>query len=284
MSHARDTMPPLAHLYSHPAAAAVLNEAMALLGDGIAATAIESAALGAAMPSGVLAIIDAMSLEVIDHQLHESMHAHEPKQAHGHADHAGHDHEHGHEHHSKHDHDHSHDHAHEHSQSHDHNHDHAAAHDHAHAHTKHAHPGKPASSQLTESAVYVLEKMAHGYSRMGKAAGAGFYDYNDTPPQLWSGLKTFERRNRGIPAQDITDRLTHAAMLAALTVDDSTDGELIAANFGPTIAASAVQALDLLPTADRHRFIDRCRELAARYGARFEPSTAALTRLNRTQP
>jgi len=294
MSDARDSLPPLARLYSHPAAAAVLNEAMALLGDGIAASAIESAALDAAMPAGVLAIIDAVSLEVIDHQLHESMHDHDHKHDHQHAHGHEHDHGHGHDHapahHSKHEHDHDHEHRHdhtvEHSQSHDHGHDHAAAHDHSHdhAHARHGHSDKPASSPLTESAIYVLEKMAHGYSRLGKTAGAGFYDYNDTPPQLWSGLKTFERRNRGIPAQDITDRLTHAAMLAALTVDDSTDGELIAANFGPTIAASAVQALDLLPAADRHRFIDRCRELAARYGARFEPSTAALTRLNRTQP
>ena len=126
--------------------------------------------------------------------------------------------------------------------------------------------------------------MAHGYSRLGRAAGAGFYDYNETPPQLWSGLKTFERRNRGIPGADITDRLTHAAMLAALTIDHSTDSELMAASFGPGIASSSAQVLEMLPEADRHRFIDRCRELASRYGPRFEPSPAALTRLNRTKP
>ena len=126
--------------------------------------------------------------------------------------------------------------------------------------------------------------MAHGYSRLGRAAGAGFYDYTETPPQLWSGLKTFERRNRGIPAADITDRLTHAAMLAALTIDDSADSAFIAANLGPKIAASPAQVLDMLPETDRLRFIDRCRELASRYGPRFEPSPAALTRLNRTQP
>lgn len=139
-------------------------------------------------------------------------------------------------------------------------------------------------SRLTESAVYVLEKMAHGFSRMGKAAGAGFYDYNETPPQLWSGLKTFERRNRGIPAQDITDRLTHAAMLAALSTDDSADSKLMAANFGPNIATTSAQVLEMLPAPDRHRFIDRCRVLASIYGPRFEPSPATLTRLNRTQP
>ena len=126
--------------------------------------------------------------------------------------------------------------------------------------------------------------MAHGYSRLGRAAGAGFYDYNETPPQLWSGLKTFERRNRGIPEADITDRLTHAAMLAALTIDDSADSELMAASFGPNIASSSAHVLEMLPEADRHRFIDRCRELSTRYGPRFEPSPAALTRLNRTKP
>lgn len=294
MSNAHLSSPHLARLYSQPAAAAVLNEAMAMLGDGIAAAAIESGALDAAMPSGVLAIIDAVSLEVIDHRLHESLHALAHPQAHEHSDHSAHQHEHDHEdghkhgHQSQHGDDHRHAHAHDHD--HDHGHDHDAAHhdkhdhSHDHAHAKAAHSDKPASSRLTESAVYVLEKMAHGYSRLGRAAGAGFYDYNETPPQLWSGLKTFERRNRGIPGADITDRLTHAAMLAALTIDHSADSELMAASFGPGIATSSAQVLEMLPEADRHRFIDRCRELASRYGPRFEPAPAALTRLNRTKP
>ena len=287
MSNAHHALPQLAGLYSQPAAAAVLNEAMAMLGDGIAASAIESGALDAAMPAGVLAIIDAVSLEVIDHQLHADLHAHAHPQTH--------DHGHGHAHDHDHDHDHAHGHGHDHEAAHHHadhdKHDHPTAgqHDHSHDHS-HAEPAEPAhsdkhdASRLTESAVYVLEKMAHGYSRLGRAAGAGFYDYTETPPQLWSGLKTFERRNRGIPAADITDRLTHAAMLAALTIDDSADSAFIAANLGPKIAASPAQVLDMLPETDRLRFIDRCRELASRYGPRFEPSPAALTRLNRTQP
>jgi hypothetical protein len=241
------------------------------------------------MPAGVLAIIDAVSLEVIDHQLHADLHAHAHPQTHDHGH--GHGHDHGH----PHDHDHAHGHGHDHEAAHHHanhdKHDHPTAgqHDHSHDHA-HAEPAEPAhsdkhdASRLTESAVYVLEKMAHGYSRLGRAAGAGFYDYTETPPQLWSGLKTFERRNRGIPAADITDRLTHAAMLAALTIDDSADSAFIAASLGPKIAASAAQVLDMLPETDRLRFIDRCRELASRYGPRFEPSPAALTRLNRTQP
>jgi hypothetical protein len=276
MSNTHHALPQLARLYSQPAAAAVLNEAMAMLGDGIAAAAIESGARDAKMPSGVLAIIDAVSLEVIDHQLHESLHASAHPQAHEHSGHSAHQH--------KHDHAHESTHHHAHHDRHDHKSDHPHDHSHDHAHAKPAHSDKPVSSRLTESAVYVLEKMAHGYSRLGRVAGAGFYDYNETPPQLWSGLKTFERRNRGIPEADIADRLTHAAMLAALTIDDSADGELMAASFGPNIASSSAQVLEMLPEADRDRFIDRCRELAMRYGPRFEPSPAALTRLDRTKP
>jgi hypothetical protein len=294
MSNAHLSSPHLARLYSHPAAAAVINEAMAMLGDGITAAAIESGALDAAMPSGVLAIIDAVSLEVIDHRLHESLHALAHPQAHEHSDHSAHQHEHDHgdghqsqhgdEHRHAHDHAHDHDHGHGHDAAHHHAHHDKHDHSHDHAHAKAAHSDKHDAARLTESAVYVLEKMAHGYSRLGRAAGAGFYDYNETPPQLWSGLKTFERRNRGIPGADITDRLTYAAMLAALTIDDSADSELMAASFGPNIASSSAQVLEMLPEADRDRFIDRCRELATRYGPRFEPSPAALTRLNRTKP
>ncbi len=283
MSNAHHSLPQLAHLYSQPAAAAVLNEAMALLGDGIAAAAIESGALDAAMPSGVLAIIDAVSLEVIDHKLHDALHALAHPQTHDHSGHSAHQHEHGHENEHKHDHQSQHGDGHNHDHGHGHGHHDKHEHSHDHVHAKPTHSDKHDAARLTESAVYVLEKMAHGYSRLGKAAGAGFYDYNETPPQLWSGLKTFERRNRGIPGADITDRLTHAAMLAALTIDDSADSELMAASFGPNIASSSAQVLEMLPEADRHRFIDRCRELASRYGPRFEPSPAALTRLNRTQ-
>jgi 3-hydroxyacyl-CoA dehydrogenase len=32
--------------------------------------------------------------------------------------------------------------------------------------------------------------------RRGQKTGAGFYDYGSDTPQLWSGLKTFERRSR----------------------------------------------------------------------------------------
>ena len=46
----------------------------------------------------------------------------------------------------------------------------------------------------------------------------------------------------------------------------------------------SAQVLEMLPEANRHRFIDRCRELASRYGPRFDPSAAALAKLNRTKP
>jgi hypothetical protein len=72
---------------------------------------------------------------------------------------------------------------------------------------------------MTESAVYVMEKMAHGFKRLGKDAQRGFYDYDYDTPQIWSGLKTFERRGKSIVATDLRDRMTFAAALAALQID-----------------------------------------------------------------
>src|SRR5690606_36683417 len=171
-------------------------------------------------------------------------HGHGPGHDHGH----GHDHDHGH----SHGHGHAHDHDDGHGHNHDHAHDHAptdasgppaaratapdkrpaarGAHDHpgqagaattpkraaaahAHQHT-HKHSHKVKSKRMPESAVYVMEKMAHGYRRMGKAAGAGFYEYEDDGTvSLWSGLKAFERRSVKIPDEDVRDRLLHVQAL-----------------------------------------------------------------------
>jgi 3-hydroxyacyl-CoA dehydrogenase/enoyl-CoA hydratase/3-hydroxybutyryl-CoA epimerase len=134
------------------------------------------------------------------------------------------------------------------------------------------------SKRLPESAVYVLEKMAHGYRRMGRAGGAGFYDYGSEPPQLWSGLKTFERGSRKIPPDDVRDRLVYAATVRALA-HDAAEEPLFWKVFGPGVPGDAASALGSAAVADRARFLERSRELAGRYGSRFEPSQAVLDRL-----
>jgi hypothetical protein len=290
-------------LYGEPATAALLHEALALLGDGVPAAVIEAAAAGAAMPQGVLALIDAVSLKTLDHALHAELdalghgHSHEGH-GHGHAKAApaaGHDHDHQHGHSCGHDHSHDHDHTHGHAHDHDPAHEHGHGHDHAPS-TAHE-PARPAvvvvaaptvarkpthkvqSKTMTESAVYVVEKMAHGFKRSGRQGGAGFYDYSSEPPQLWSGLKTFERSRGKIPAEDVRDRLVHAAVLAALSGVQNEPLEALASAFGPDVRWDAAAALGLASSDAAGRFAARSRELSGRYGSRFEPTAEQLARL-----
>jgi len=74
-----------------------------------------------------------------------------------------------------------------------------------------ARKAKVVSVRFTEAAVYVIEKMAHGFRRTGRASGGGFYDYAPgAEPQLWSGLKVFERGARDIEDAVLAQRLQAA--------------------------------------------------------------------------
>lgn len=122
---------------------------------------------------------------------------------------------------------------------------------------------------MTESAVYVVEKMSHGYKRLGHAAGAGFYDYSEASPQLWSGLKTFERRSRALPDDVVRDRLFHAAMNAAITTSASEGPGDVATILGGGLPADREAAQRWLAANDRATLAARAEALVARFGQRF---------------
>lgn len=130
---------------------------------------------------------------------------------------------------------------------------------------------------MTDEAVYVLEKMAHGFNRMGRAAGRGFYDYDDEdPPQLWSGLKVFERRRVAIPVADVRDRLVYAVALAAADclrrgVVASAEDANLGSVLGVGLPAQSGGALAFIARTGRDSFAARASELAAKYGPRFSP-------------
>jgi len=74
-----------------------------------------------------------------------------------------------------------------------------------------ARKAKVVSVRFPEPAVYVIEKMAHGFRRTGRASGGGFYDYTaGAEPQLWSGLKVFERGAREVDDTSLAERLRAA--------------------------------------------------------------------------
>ena len=143
---------------------------------------------------------------------------------------------------------------------------------------------------MPEAAVYVMEKMAHGYRRMGRDSGAGFYDYaDDGSATLWSGLKAFERRNVNVPEEDVRDRLLFIQSLEAVrcleehiveSAADADAGSIGLCGF-PAASGGAVQYVRQVGTA---KFVARARELAARYGDRFLPPARLIEEAKREQP
>ena len=269
-----------------------VNEGMALIGEGMPAAMVENAGVQIGMPVGPLAVMDEVSLKLADDVLHQELADLEaqakrkviplkvavsaPQKSHVHDDH-GHDHHHD---------DHPVD-AHKHEQAHDHGHDHAEhvhgpdcnhahdepdhSHDHDHGH-QHKHSVK--SKRMPESAVYVLEKMSHGYKRMGRAYGAGFYDYTADGKTLWSGLKTFERGAKNIPFEDAKDRMLYAQAIETVrcleeAVLDSTRDANIGSIFGWGFPAWTGGCAQYVNHVGIQAFVQRADELAAKYGERF---------------
>ncbi len=259
-----------------------VNEGMALLGEGVAPATIENIAMQLGMPVGPLAVLDEVSLKLADDVLHQELVdlEHEAHQHHEH-DHAHHDHEHDHAHH---DHDHAH---HDHDHAH-HDHDHAH-HDHDHAHHDHSHHNhshKVKSKRMPESAVYVLEKMAHGFKRMGRAHGSGFYDYDQGTKSLWPGLSVFARGAKVTPLDDVRDRMLYAQALETVRCLD--EGVLTSARdanigsiFGWGFPAYTGGTLQYVNHVGTKAFVERAQALAAKYGERFTPP-ARLIELAKT--
>lgn len=304
---------------------ALAHEALALLGEGVDAATVERAGIeGLHLSRGPLALIDDLSLDVIDRELHESLgghghshgHAHGPEHDHAHEASCGHTHEHEHDHthgpacgHAEHAHEHrhqdahGHDHAHDNACGHDHDHEHEDGHDHAHGlapHAGHDHheqehaqaaeptdpdalvPGQP--PPLSEAAIYVVEKMAHGYGRHGRAHGRGFYEYDEDDPEdvvLWSGLKSFARRNAGVDAQAAAERLRYAVVLEAFRcLQDDADpsprkiDHIACSTLG--IANPSHAPLTSAAAAGLADTVRGSQTLAERWGVRFSPPAVLL--------
>ena len=121
---------------------------------------------------------------------------------------------------------------------------------------------------MPESAVYVLEKMAHGFRRLGREDGGGFYDYIDGEASLWTGLSVFGRGARELPDQDMRDRLAFAPTIAALEL--AAESSSTKAPRDPqALARESSMALEFVRQYGLEAFIRRCGELSRTYGSRF---------------
>ncbi|MCV7089787.1 3-hydroxyacyl-CoA dehydrogenase NAD-binding domain-containing protein [Mycobacterium interjectum] len=134
----------------------------------------------------------------------------------------------------------------------------------------------------------VVEKMIE-IGRSGRLKGAGFYEYVDGKRTgLWPGLReTFKSGSSEPPLQDMIDRMLFAEALETqkcldegvlTSTADANIGSIMGIGFPPWTGGSAqfiVGYSGPLGTG-KDAFVARAKELAAKYGDRFNPP-ASLT-------
>ncbi|WP_328999290.1 3-hydroxyacyl-CoA dehydrogenase NAD-binding domain-containing protein [Kribbella sp. NBC_00709] len=123
----------------------------------------------------------------------------------------------------------------------------------------------------------VADRLVNEFDRRGKAAGAGFYEYPaDGPKRLWPGLWQHFARDIDVPLIDLQERMLFAMALETVkcldegvlrSVPDANIGSIFGIGF-PPLHGGALQYVNAYGLS---AFADRSRELAAVYGARFEP-------------
>lgn len=136
----------------------------------------------------------------------------------------------------------------------------------------------------------VIERMAEGLKRPGRAGGGGYYAYpQDGPKHLWAGLEAeFGKPGVDVPLEDLRDRILYIQAIEAIrimqegvieTARDANIGSVIGIGF-PRWTGGVLQFVDMVGA---RAFAKRAAELAERYGARFEPPALLLEKAEGNQ-
>ncbi|MBE0548784.1 MAG: enoyl-CoA hydratase/isomerase family protein [Rubrivivax sp.] len=138
--------------------------------------------------------------------------------------------------------------------------------------------GKP---WLEHPGMQVVRKLCE-IGRIGKKAGQGFYDWTDDGKLLWPGLANLYPVAARQPEQrELIDRLMFAQANEAArcfeegvlrSVADADIGSIFGWGFAPFHGG----ALQFINAMGAPAFVARCRELAARFGPRFEPAAIVV--------
>ncbi|MEZ0356810.1 3-hydroxyacyl-CoA dehydrogenase NAD-binding domain-containing protein [Mycobacterium sp. SA01] len=131
----------------------------------------------------------------------------------------------------------------------------------------------------------VVEKMIE-LGRPSRLSGAGFYEYVDGKrTQLWPGLReTFSSGTSTPPLQDMIDRMLFAEALETqkcfdegviTTTADANIGSIMGIGFPPWTGGAA-QLIVGYPHGGKAGFVARAKELAEKYGERFNPPASLL--------
>ncbi len=138
--------------------------------------------------------------------------------------------------------------------------------------------GESAGAFADHPGTVVLDRLVE-LGRTGKAGGAGFYEYPaDGPKHLWPGLWDEFARANDVPFEDLGERMAFAMSLETIrcleegvlrSVPDANIGSIFGIGF-PPLHGGALQYVNAYAGGPAG-FADRARELASRYGARFDP-------------
>jgi 3-hydroxyacyl-CoA dehydrogenase/enoyl-CoA hydratase/3-hydroxybutyryl-CoA epimerase len=128
----------------------------------------------------------------------------------------------------------------------------------------------------------VVQKIGGEHERIGKKASKGFYDYSGKEKSLWPGLLDIYPPVADQPSQqELVDRLLYAQANEAArcyeeqvvrSVADTNIGSIFGWGFAPNQGG----ALQFINAVGAKQFAQRARELAAKYGPRFEPAAIVV--------
>ena len=128
-------------------------------------------------------------------------------------------------------------------------------------------------------AMPVVEKMVNELGREGKKVAKGFYDYPENgEKRLWPKLTELYPTKEEQPSQqDLVDRLLYVQANETAkcfeenvvrTVADANIGSIFGWGFAPNQGGT----LQFINSVGIKKFVERSRELASKYGERFEPA------------
>ena len=132
----------------------------------------------------------------------------------------------------------------------------------------------------------VLDKMVDEFNRGGKAAGAGFYDYPaNGKKHIWSGLKEHFGANNEISFDDMKERFCFVQAIETVKCMDegviTSFGDInIGSIFGigfPAWTGGIAQYMNQYD-GGLAGFVARAKELADRYGDRFQPPASLVAK------
>ncbi|WP_238014455.1 3-hydroxyacyl-CoA dehydrogenase NAD-binding domain-containing protein [Dactylosporangium sp. AC04546] len=134
----------------------------------------------------------------------------------------------------------------------------------------------------------VIDRMIDEFGRPGRSGGAGFYEYVDGKrTRLWPGLR-FADENHTVPFVDMQERMLFAEAIESVkcldegvltSVADANVGSILGIGF-PGWTGGVLQYINQYE-GGLNGFVARARELAARYGTRFEPPQLLLDKAAR---